>query len=302
MTSIGVNNQIVVDAEIESFDNFADEIKEKGKNFDYHFSQIDVERLYNLLCFEELRKQGDDEAKYNPSRSWGQLKSAINVWFDTRLGLDRISYYSIVVNELLKESGKFKSAISTALKGYREKYEIAVREKPKIDIYKLEIPENENSYTEDFEKIEGISKNAYEAFYNRKQYLGKENEERFIKYLEIQENILWWHKQSDSGKGAFAIEYLDSQERNNRLFYPDFIIRTKNSVYLLDSKNDITAKSKETADKNKFLQKWIKENQSKYDFKIIGGIVIEKYPNWVINISENYTYEDEKQWAVLKIE
>lgn len=302
LTSNNVNNQIVVDAEIESFDNFADEIKKKGKNFDYHFSQLDVERLYNLLCFEELRKQGDDEAKYNPSRSWGQLKAAINVWFDTRLGLDRITYYSVVVNELLKESGKFKSAISTALKGFREKYEIAVREKSKIDMYKLELPERENSFTEDFEIIEGITKNVYETFYNRKKYLGKENEERFIKYLEIQENVVWWHKQSDSGKGSFAIEYLDSQERKNRLFYPDFIIRTKKSVYLLDSKNDITAKSKETADKNKFLQKWIRGNQSKYEFSIVGGIVIEKYPNWVINTSEEYTYEDDKQWATLKIE
>src|SRR3990167_1413643 len=106
LASTNVNNQIIVNAEIESFDNFVQEIKEKGQNLDYHFSQLDVERLYNLLCFEELKKQGDEEAKYNPSRSWGQLKSAINVWFNTRFGLDRPVYYPIVVNELLKETSK----------------------------------------------------------------------------------------------------------------------------------------------------------------------------------------------------
>ncbi len=299
LASTNVNNQIIVNAEIESFDNFIQEIKEKGQNLDYHFSQLDVERLYNLLCFEELKKQGDEEAKYNPSRSWGQLKSAINVWFNTRLGFDRPIYYPIVVNELLKETSKLKMTISKALKEFRNKYEIEIREKEEKDIFDLELPEQETSFTEDFEKIGGTNKNVYEEFYNRKQYFGKENEGKFIKFLESQKSIIWWHKQDDSGRNVFAIEYFDTQEKKNRLFYPDFIIETKGSIYFLDPKNDITAKSQETADKNNALQKWIKKNQIKYDFEIIGGIVIEKYPNWLINRKENYFYENEKDWKFL---
>jgi len=301
LASTNVNNQIIVNAEIDSFDNFVQEIKERGRNLDYHFSQLDVERLYNLLCFEELKKQGDEEAKYNPSRSWGQLKSAINVWFNTRFGLDRPIYYPIVVNELLKETSKLKATISKALKEFRNKYEIEIREKEEKDIYSLELPEQETSYTEDYEKTDGIYKNVYEEFYNRKQYLGKENEGKFIKYLESQKHIIWWHKQDDSGMNVFAIEYFDTQEKKNRLFYPDFIIKTKNGTYLLDPKKDITAKSQETADKNKALQKWIKKNQSKYSFEIIGGIVIEKYPSWYINRKENYVYENERDWEILDI-
>lgn len=300
-SSTDVNNQIVVDAEIESFDNFVHEIKEKGKNLDYHFSQLDVERLYNLLCFEELKKQGDEEAKYNPSRSWGQLKSALNVWFNTRFGFDMAIYYPVIVNELLKNSSVLKIAISKALKDFRQKYEIEIKEKEEKDIFDLELPAKEASFTEDFEKIEGIQKNAYEEFYNRKKYLGKENEERFIKFLGSQKQIIWWHKQDDNGRDAFAIEYFDTKENKNRLFYPDFIIRTKNRVYLLDPKNDITAKSQETADKSKALQDWIKKNQSKYNFEIIGGIVIEKYPNWSINSKKTYVYESEQDWDILSI-
>jgi len=300
-SSTDVNNQIVVDAEIESFDNFVHEIKEKGKNLDYHFSQLDVERLYNLLCFEELKKQGDDEAKYNPSRSWGQLKSALNVWFNTRFGFDMAIYYPVIVNELLKNSSVLKNAISKALKDFRQKYEIEIKEKEEKDIFDLELPAKEASFTEDFEKIEGIQKNAYEEFYNRKKYLGKENEERFIKFLESQKQIIWWHKQDDSGRDAFAIEYFDTKENKNRLFYPDFIIRTKNRVYLLDPKNDITAKSQETADKSKALQGWIRKNQSKYSFEIIGGIVIEKYPNWSINRKKIYVYENDQDWDILDL-
>jgi len=119
--------------------------------------------------------------------------------------------------------------------------------------------------------------------------------------LESQKNIIWWHKQDNSGRNVFAIEYFDTQEKKNRLFYPDFIIKTKNKVYFVDPKNDITAKSQETADKNKALQKWIKKNQSIYDFEIDGGIVIEKYPDWKINRKENYSYENEKDWEILNL-
>lgn len=297
----GVNNQILVDAEIESFDNFVNEVKEKGKNLDYHFSNSYVERLYNLLCFEELSKQGDDEAKFNPSRSWGQLKSAINVWFATRLNLDSATYYPIVVNELLREKSKLKTVIYKALKEFRKKYEIEIKEKEEKDIFNLELPEQEISFTEDFEKINGITKNVYIDFYNRRQYNGKENEERFIKFLELQSDIVWWHKQVDSGRNVFAIEYFDTQEKKKRLFYPDFIVRTKSKVYLLDPKNNITAKSQETADKNQALKKWIKKNQTKYRFELVGGIVIEKYPNWNINSKEKYIYENETDWEVLEI-
>ena len=312
-----IDNQIVVNAEIESFDNFVNEIKEKGKDFNYHFSQLDVERLYNLLCFEELRKQGDEEAKYNPSRSWGPLKKALNVWFSTRIGLDRSVYYPIIVNELLKESSKLKTVIGKALKAFRKKYEIEIRGKEEKDIFDLELPEKEVSFTDDYgnvqeikpennffdhkQKIIRISKNVYEEFYLRKEYSGRKNEISFIQFLESQKNIIWWHKQDNSGRNVFAIEYFDTQEKKNRLFYPDFIIKTKNKVYFVDPKNDITAKSQETADKNKALQKWIKKNQSKYDLEIDGGIAIKEYPHWKINRKENYSYENEKDWEILSL-
>ncbi|MHB1646799.1 MAG: DEAD/DEAH box helicase [bacterium] len=295
-----VNNRIIVNAKIESFDNFIDEIKEKATNMNYHFSNLDVERLYNLLCFEELNKQEDEEAKYNPSRSWSQLKSALNVWFNTRLGLDRDIYYPIIVNELSGDNIKIKTSINKALKDFRKKYEIEIKEKEEKEVFDLELPEREIGFTEDYEKIEGINKNIYKEFYNRKQYLGKDNEERFVKFLESQENIIWWHKQDDSGRKVFAIEYFDTQEKKNRLFYTDFIIKTINKIYLLDTKSGNTAKSQETADKNKALQKWIKEKKSKYVFEIIGGIIIEKYPHWKINKKENYVYENESDWEILE--
>ncbi|MCE8169021.1 MAG: DEAD/DEAH box helicase family protein [Candidatus Moeniiplasma glomeromycotorum] len=298
-SSIRVNNQIIVDAEITSFDNFANEIKRKGQDFSYHFSRLEVEKLYNSLCFQELKNQGDEEAKYNPASSWSQLKSALNVWFETRFGLNnRTIYYPIIVNGLLKENSDLKMVISKALKEFRKKYEIEIKEKGEREIFNLWLPEKQVSFTADFEEIEGINKNVYEKFYNRKQYSGIENERKFMRFLESQPNIIWWHKQN-YGRSAFAIEYFDTQEKKNRLFYPDFIVKTKNKIYLLDTKDGITAKSQETADKSNALQNWIKEKQQKYNFEIIGGIVIEKYPNWKINRSKEYVYEKGSDWEDL---
>lgn len=292
-----VNNQIIVDAEIESYDNFVKEIKDKGKNLDYHFSQLDIERLYNLLCFEELKKQKLDEAKYNPSRSWGQLKQALNVWFSTRFGLDRSVWYKIIVNELLNPNSELKKAIHKALIEFRTTYNIEIKEKEEKDIFDTLIPEQEMSYTEDFEELK-TSKNTYENFYIKKTYKGKDNETKFIEFLESQ-NIDWWHKQEDSGRNVFAIEYYDTQEKKNRLFYPDFIVKKENKVYLLDTKSGNTAKSQETADKNKALQQWIKAKKETYDFEIIGGIMDFKHPNWRINKKDNYVYENENDWEIL---
>lgn len=286
-----ISNKIVVDATISSFDGFIVQLKQKANETNFAFSRNDIEKLYNLLCFEELEKQENDTAKYNPSRSWSALKKALNVWFNKRFSLHREKFYLIIVNDLLKNDSFLKVVINEALIGFRKEYEIKLKEKDGKEIVNVTIPQNELSFTDDFEELE-VTKNVYERFFNRKKYKGKENEEDFIKFLEVQENILWWHKQNDSGKENFAIEYFDSQENKERLFYPDFLIMTKeNKLFIVDTKKGDTSKSIETKDKAEALQKWIKENKQNYAFGIFGGIVVFEYPVWKINSNKIYEYK-----------
>jgi type III restriction enzyme len=295
-----ISNKIVVDATISSFDGFMVQLKQKANETDFTFSRNDIEKLYNLLCFEELEKQENDIAKYNPSRSWSALKKALNVWFNKRFQLHREKFYLIIVNDLLKNDSFLKIVINEALIGFRKEYEIKLKEKDGKELVNVIIPQKELSFTDDFEELK-VSKNVYERFYNRKKYKGKDNEEDFIKFLEVQENILWWHKQNDSGKENFAIEYFDSQEQKERLFYPDFLIMTNdNKLFVVDTKKGDTAKSIETKDKAETLQKWIKENQKNYDFEIIGGIVIFEHPSWKINQNEKYEYSNISGWKKIE--
>lgn len=303
LTITDVNNQIIVSAEIDSFDNFVNEIKEKWKNIDYHFSWSDIERLYNLLCFQELHKQDIDEAKYNPSRSWSTFKMALNVWFCTRFWLDRSAWYKIIVNELANNNSELKKAIQKALIEFRKTYNEEVKEKEGKEIFHISIPESEVSFTNDFEELKkddfgndlNIKKNVYEKFFIKKIYKGSINEINFVQFLEYQD-IDWWHKQDDHGRNVFAIEYFDTQEKKYRLFCPDFIVKKGKKIWILDTKNWETAKSQNTKDKSEALQNWIQSNASKYEFMIEWWILEYKYPNWRLNNKDTYVYENSSDW------
>lgn len=299
LTKKNVENSIVVNARIDSFDNFANEIKTKGKDINYTFSEYDITRLYDWLCFKELKEQQDVRAQYNPSRSWGALKKALNVYFHDILKISNC--YSIIVNELLKTEmeSELKKAIYKALLDFRPIHDQIISSKDEEHLLRISVPNQEISFTDNYECLPEINKNAYDKFFFPKEdYVGKYNERKFITFLEQQE-IEWWHKQENNGKDVFGIKYYNTQEKKQRIFYPDFVIKTKNKLLIVDTKSGQTAKVQETADKAKGLQQWIFTHQQDYPVQIIGGIVIERYPNWLLNTNGNYIYEDDAQWQIL---
>ena len=301
-TKKNVENSIVVNAQIDSFDNFANEIKTKGKDVSYTFSDYDITRLYDWLCFKELKEQEDVRAQYNPSRSWGALKKALNVYFQDVLQIP--DYYDVIVNELLKTplESELKRAIHKALLDFRPIHDQIIEAKDEERLLRILVPNREISFTDDYEHLSGIKQNAYDKFFFPKEdYPGKRNEYKFITFLEKQP-IEWWHKQDNSGKDTFGVKYYDSQEKKLRIFYPDFVIKTKTKLFIVDTKSGQTAKSQETADKAKGLQAWIAAHQRDYPDQIVGGIVIERYPNWLLNTAENYSYEDNSQWQELSFD
>lgn len=296
-----VDNTIIVDAEIDGFDSLEKQLKAKGKDIDYGQSEFDRQKLYNLLTFNTLKKQEDEKAKYNPSRSWDALKRALNVYFGEHLGLD--NYYGILINEFLKEpsQSELQKAIYKALVDFRPIHDKIVENKEENKDLNIIVPTLYNSYTDDFELLEkdmegeslDIKKNVYENFYIRKEYNGKNNEVNFIKFLEVNPSVKYWHKQDDSGKDAFAVKYYDETKKAFALFYPDFIIKTTDDkTYIIDTKAGFTATSKETADKARGLQEWLSSANGK---NFLGGIAKHIHPNWMINTDKKYKDEEWKE-------
>jgi hypothetical protein len=129
---------------------------------------------------------------------------------------------------------------------------------------------------------------------------GGVNEKKFIEFLESSKNknIVWWHKNGDSGSEHFSIPYYNSDENREKLFYPDWIIQTKNKVYIVDTKAGFTAESKDTKYKAEALQAWLKGKKN-FD----GGIVVQDGPNgWKINRKAKYSYDQSlKGWETLEL-
>lgn len=275
---VKVESSLIVDAEIENYDNFIEEIKKTTSELSNEISRNDLERLYNLLCFNIISKQEDENKKFAPERSWGKLKTALNVYFSNLLDLSREDYYKAIVNDLIRPDSKLRPILGKALEEYRPIREKEVRKKAERArrIETLEVPREYLFFTDLYEEMK-VKKSAMQPF-----YIGKEpvqNEKEFIKYLEASNNVNWWYKNGDSGSEYFSIPYYHQTENRERLFYPDWIVKTKNKIWILDTKAGFTADSNDTKFKAEALKNWL---QGKKNFD--GGIVVPDGPNgWKLN-------------------
>jgi type III restriction enzyme len=291
--NVKVKNKLIVDAEIEDYDNFVKEIREKGADLSEETSRNDIERMYNLLCFNIIAKQEEENKKFAPERSWGKLKTALNVWFAEKIQEKRITYYTIIVSDLLKPDSVLRNVVAEALEKYRpiRQEEVKTKESRAKRTEVLDIPRDILFYTDDYEEIKGLKKNSMSPFYIAKKYDGKKNETAFIEYIESK-HIDWWYKNGNSGSEHFSIPYYDDIEKKERLFYPDWIIKIKSTIVILDTKQGLsgTVNAPDTKRKAEILQKWIKE-QNKKGTKVKGGIITKVSEIWKINDNDEYSVD-----------
>ena len=123
------------------------------------------------------------------------------------------------------------------------------------------------------------------------------NGKTFIKFLDENKDIEWWYKNGDSGSEYFSISYYNYDENKEKLFYPDWIIKTKNTIWILDAKAGFTAESKDTKYKAEALQEWLKGRKG-----FVGGIAVKDENGWKINSNKEYSYTPAmKGWDSLSL-
>jgi type III restriction enzyme len=301
-----VTSGLIVGVEIDDYDNFTKELFEEGGSYDEEMSRHDLERLYNLLCFKIIAKQTDENRKFAPERSWGKLKTALNIYLMEKLKIPRAEAYKVIVNDLVSEAGALAPVIGDALLAYRPIREQEVNKKAARAkrVEHIEIPREALFFTDQYEVLP-VKKSAMEPFWFEKTsatlFGGTNNERKFIEFLESSKNksIVWWHKNGDTGSEHFSISYYNPDENKEKLFYPDWIIKTKSGVLIIDTKAGITAESNDTKYKAEALQAWLK---SKKGFD--GGIAVQDGPNgWKINRNAKYSHDSSlKGWAVLDLQ
>lgn len=300
-------NSIIANAKFDDFDQLGFDFKKKGIDVSIEMSTNDVEKTFNYLCYQILKEQTDEKAKYtNFARSWSVLKSAIRIWFKSALGDDSNYYYRVFVNDLQKgASSTLRPAITQALIDFKPTAQTILKEKKKrqenANAPAFEIQETYH-FTDDYEEVPQ-RKCVLDKCFVLKDYNGKGNELKFIKYLESHgSRILWWFKNGNQGKEYFALKYENTVEGKEELFYPDWVVMFKNyAIGIFDTKQGQTAADQVTADKAKALALKTKELGGKF----IGGIIVPENGIWYLNRSQNYSYRkgaisDDKSWMPME--
>lgn len=287
-------NDVVANAKFEDFEQITFDFAKKGKDISLEMSVSDVEKTFNYLCYQLLKEQDDEKAKYsNIARSWSVLKSAIRIWFKGTLGDDSNYFYRVFIKDVQKgPESVLRPAITKALRDFKPISQKLIEEKKK-EAEEKEAPlftiQSEYRYSDDYQEVEQ-SLYALDKFYLLPTYQGRDNEIKFVNYLEKKNGkIEWWFKNGNQGKDHFAVRYTNAESNKEELFYPDWIILFKNgTVGIFDTKKGRTATDNDTAYKAQALQKKLKEFGKKY----IGGIVIEEGGVWYYNDSPKYSFKE----------
>ena len=296
-----LTNKIIVNAEYEDFDHLNYDFIKNGDDAELEMSVNDVEKTFNYVCYKLLQEQEDMQAKFtNISRSSQRLKSAFRVWAKSVLGEDSNFYYRVIIKDINKgPESKFKPAITKALIDFKPIADKLLADKKKKEESK-EAPIftiNESySYSEDY-VVEPQNLCILDKFYVLEKYNGKDNEMAFKDYIDKKKSkIEWWFKNGDSGKEYFAIKYFNTTYKEEKLFYPDWIIKFKDgSIGIFDTKKGKTAEN--TEGRAEALATKIKELRKNY----VGGIAVFESGVWHYNGSEKYSYqkgkmEEDKNW------
>jgi type III restriction enzyme len=280
-----LTNGLIVGVEIDDYDNFTKELLSEGSEHDQDMSQYDIERLYNLLCFKLISKQVDENKKFAPERSWGKLKTALNIWLLHNTGEPRQVIYRTIVHDLLSQTSVLAPLIGEALAVYRPIREKEVNKKSERAkrTETIEIPRETLFFTDEYTEMK-VKKSALQPFYIEKDYKGEDNEKGFIAFLESHKEVVWWYKNGDFGSEHFSIAYQDLVKNKESLFYPDWIIKTKNKIFIIDTKKGETAEGAKY--RAEALQLWLKNHKG-----FEGGIAVQDGPNgWKVHNRPSYEY------------
>jgi len=115
-----------------------------------------------------------------------------------------------------------------------------------------------------------------------------ELEKAFAKELEKSEKVIWWYKNGEGYGKYFGILYTDS-ENKERVFYPDFIAKTTEKLWIIDTKSGFTAKDALDNGKAEALKNYLADKQN-----LDGGIVEKENEIWKIYRSKKEENSFEK--------
>lgn len=174
---------------------------------------------------------------FSRARSTEIIKSSIRSLFKKKFGIsneDEIA--NIAINPINKPT--LLDLIETAKRLYQG---IPEREDVVITDPGWQVPESISVF-DNFELRGEVNKSILVPFYVKVEKTGRTRwskpEQGFIKNLEnTDDDVLWWYKNGEKESKFFGIAYQKDDGRYYG-FYPDFLIRTKQGLFVVEIKDD----------------------------------------------------------------
>ena len=200
------------------------------------------------------------------------IKSSLRSFFKKSFGIDNEDEIAtIVLNPINK--GEFVELIEEAKGKYKSLPE-------KAD----EVISNENwqvpeiiSVFENFDEIKSVKKSVLNPYFVKRDKNGKQQwskpEKVFIDELEkTDSDVLWWFKNGVSESKYFGIAYKKNGNSHGSYyaFYPDFVVKTKKDILVVEIKDDRDFKNENLCKFNagKEFQKKYKGKENLYFYII----------------------------------
>ena len=219
-------------------------------------------------------------------RSIGFFKNVLYSWFKRYLEIwHGENDITRIKNIVLNNATVFSSLFSTVTEKYKKVKEKEINNKIKEieewdERWEIAKERNFNAYTY---KKENYKKSLYNHF-----NFDSEIEKGFAKYLDENENVLWWWQNGNEHMQLnFGIKY-----NTKSTFQPDFLVMFCNGnlgIFDTKSSNHLIG----TKEKAEALQNYIEEEKKK-EKKLFGGIIIKQGKNFKINTNKTYN-EDENE-------
>jgi len=270
-------------------------------NVDYKELKYSVnikENKLDLLHSIDLIKSSIGMTHENVRAVLRKLFSKVPKSSSKLLSLNKREWYAFIINNSKRIRDELKEVSS------KTEYQLSFKtiniepkemnfKIPKQDLIRFDPTEND---------IEEYATNVYFDYTTQMttSSLRSTSERLFEIYCEENENIEWYYKNGDTGKNYFSIVYIDGLSQKQSLFYPDYILKTKNDeIWIIETKGgEIEGKSKniDIMVENKFLA------FKKYaeDKKINWGFVRDKNSRLLIN---NIEYDEDlsnDHWKPIK--
>ena len=290
-----LTNAMIVNAEWKSDDPSVDS---GATEVNAEVSANDAEKMFTRACAGLLVEQTEEETKVtNIARSAGVFRGGVRKWLKDALPdvAAETGRYKIFLKDISKGAASvFRPAISAALKAYYPKRKKFVEERrQREDARKPEVftLKREYAYSDLYKEYPDSKLSVVQPFLLPDVYDGRENETKFIAYLEQQAvKIAWWFKNGSEGREYFALKYFNTTEQEVRLFYPDWIVKFKDGrIGIFDTKAGTTATNPEGRAKGLY-EKICAMNMAAGRPMFVGGLVVIENGQWYFNEGKDYAY------------